>query len=169
MLATVSNNWTQWTHLASFITHNDSKLKTLVANAVITPIKAQLAEDSKQTQWMKTESGDEEFEREEGEELAMEEEEQAKEEEEFKSEEEEKQAEEEFKSEEEEKQAKEEEEFKSEEEEKQAKEEEEEANKGEEKVQEGEQDNLALSLRTRCEQQSLTMSLSMAWQWLKQD
>ena len=141
MLATVSNNWTQWTHLASFITHNDSKLKTLVANAVITPIKAQLAEDSKQTQWMKTESGDEEFEREEGEELAMEEEEQAKEEEEFKSEEEEKQA----------------------------KEEEEEANKGEEKVQEGEQDNLALSLRTRCEQQSLTMSLSMAWQWLKQD
>ncbi len=41
-------------------------------------------------------------------------------------------------------------------------EEEEEANKGEEKVQEGEQDNLAPSLRTRCEQQSLTMSLSMA-------
>ncbi|KAI5094882.1 hypothetical protein C0J45_14957 [Silurus meridionalis] len=72
----------------------------------------------------------------------MEEEEQANEEEEFKSVEEEEQANEE-------------EEFKSEEEEKQA-------NKGEEKVQEGEQDNLAPSLRTRCEQQSLTMSLSMA-------
>ncbi|KAI5622825.1 hypothetical protein C0J50_17703 [Silurus asotus] len=41
-------------------------------------------------------------------------------------------------------------------------EEEEQANKGKEKVQEGEQDNLAPSLRTRCEQQSLTMSLSMA-------
>ncbi|XP_046694396.1 cilia- and flagella-associated protein 251-like [Silurus meridionalis] len=100
---------------------------------------------------MKAESGEEEFESEEGEELAMEEEEQANEEEEFKSVEEEEQAneEEEFKSEEEEEQANEEEEFKSEEEEEQA-------NKGEEKVQEGEQDNLAPSLRTRCE--SLTMA-----------
>ncbi|CAM4573541.1 unnamed protein product [Leuciscus chuanchicus] len=49
---------------------------------------AQFAEDSKQTQWMKAESGEEEFESEEGEELAMEEEEQANKEEEFKSEEE---------------------------------------------------------------------------------
>ena len=56
---------------------------------------------------------------------------------------------------EEEEQANEEEEFKSVEEEEQA-------NEEEEKVQEGEQDNLAPSLRTRCEQQSLTMSLSMA-------
>lgn len=36
MLATVTNLWTQGTHLASFTTHNDSKLKTLVANAVPT-------------------------------------------------------------------------------------------------------------------------------------
>ncbi|KAI5093363.1 hypothetical protein C0J45_16501 [Silurus meridionalis] len=53
---------------------------------------AQFAEDSKQTQWIKAESGEEEIESEEGEELAMEEEEQANEEEEFKSEEEEEQA-----------------------------------------------------------------------------
>ncbi|KAI5088802.1 hypothetical protein C0J45_21374 [Silurus meridionalis] len=92
---------------------------------------------------MKAESGEEEFESEEGEELAMEEEEQANEEEEFKSVEEEEQTneEEEFKSEEEEEHSNEEEEFKSEEEEEQAneeeqfksEEEEEQANKGEEK------------------------------------
>ncbi len=158
MLATVSNIWTQWTHLASFITHNDSKLKTLVANAVTTCLKqvqsAQFAEDSKQTQWMKAESGEEEFESEEGEELAMEEEEQAN-----KGEGEANKGEGEANKGEEKVQEGEEEANKGEEE----------ANKGEEKVQEGEQDNLAPSLRTRCEQQSLTMSLSMAWQWLKQD
>lgn len=110
-------------------------MKTPVANAVTTCIKASSeCTVSKQTQWMKAESGEDESESEEGEELAMKEEEQANEEEEFKSEEEEEQA----------------------------NEEEEKVQEGEEKVQEEEQDNLAPSLQTRCEQQSLTMSLSMA-------
>lgn len=94
---------------------------------------------------MQAESGEEEFESEEGEEQAN--------------------KEEAFKSKEEEEQANEEEELKSEEEEERVNEEEDKVQEGEEKV----QDNLAQSLRTRCEQQSLTMSLSMGWQWLKQD
>lgn len=61
----------------------------------------------------------------------------------------------------------EEEDFESEEGEEQAMEGEEQAQEEEEQAQEG--DKLAPSLQTRCEQQSLTMSLSMAWQWLKQD
>ena len=92
----------------------------------------QFAKDSKQTQWVKAELGEEKFESGEGEDLAMEEEEQANEEEEEAN--------------------------KGEEEVNKG----EEANEGEEKVQEGEPDNLAPSLRTISEQQSLTMSLSMA-------
>ncbi|KAJ8371414.1 hypothetical protein SKAU_G00114420 [Synaphobranchus kaupii] len=82
---------------------------------------------------MEAESEEEEFESEEGEEQAMEGEEQAMEGEEHAKEEEE-----------------------------QAQEGEEQAQEGEEQAQEGEQDKLAPSLQTRCEQQSLTMSLSMS-------